>query len=90
MGLQDPSCRRKWGTSCQGGLYQVIRLCWLRTRPGSSHVGNAAPDDTLTLLGEGPATALGKEAEMWYRGTSLIRNCFLLGPYSRSMPRAPR
>ena len=23
-----------------------------------------------------------------YRGTSLIRNCFLLGPYSRPMPRA--
>jgi len=25
-----------------------------------------------------------------YRGTSLIRNCLLLGPYSRTMPRAPR
>jgi len=24
-----------------------------------------------------------------YRGTSLTRNCFLLGPYSRPMPRAP-
>ena len=23
-----------------------------------------------------------------YRGTSLIRNCFLLGPYCRLMPRA--
>jgi hypothetical protein len=23
------------------------------------------------------------------RGTSLIRNCFLLGPYSKPMPRAP-
>ena len=23
-----------------------------------------------------------------YRGTSLIRNCFLLGPYSRTVPRA--
>ena len=25
-----------------------------------------------------------------YRGTSLIRNCLLLGPYSRPMPRAQR
>ena len=24
----------------------------------------------------------------WYRGTSLIRNTPLLGPYSRTMPRA--
>jgi len=23
-----------------------------------------------------------------HRGTSLVRNCFLLGPYSRHMPRA--
>ena len=65
-----------------------MRLCWLRTRPGSSDVGQAAPDGTLTLLGEGPDAALGKVAEIWYRGTSFIRNCFLLGPYSRSMPRA--
>ena len=25
-----------------------------------------------------------------YRGTSLIRNCLLLGPYSKPMPRALR
>ena len=25
-----------------------------------------------------------------YRGTTLIRDCFLLGPYSRTMPRAVR
>ena len=49
-----------------------MRLCWLRTRPGSSHAGHAAPDDTLTLLGQGPDAALMKEAEMWYRVTSLI------------------
>ena len=63
-------------------------LCWFKTRPGSSHVGHAASDDTLTLLGEGPDAALMNKAEMWYRGTSLIRTCFLLGPYSRHMPRA--
>jgi len=65
-----------------------MRLCWLRTRPGSSYAGHAAPDDTLTLLGEDPAATLGKEAEMWYRGTSLMRNCFHLVPYTRPMPRA--
>ena len=31
-----------------------------------------------------PPTVRGGE----YRGTSLIRNCFLLGPYRRPMPRA--
>ena len=36
------------------------------------------------LASERSASALG------YRGTSLIRNCFLLGPCSRSMPRAIR
>ena len=25
-----------------------------------------------------------------YRGTSLVRNCVLVGPYSRTMPRALR
>ena len=85
MVLRDLSCRRKRGTAGQGGLYQVMGRCWLRTRPGSKH---AAPDDTLTLLGEGPAAALGKEAEIWYRGTSLMRNCFLSGPYSRPVPKA--
>jgi len=63
-----------------------MRLCWLRTRPGSSHVGRAAPGDTLPLLGEGPDAALGKEAEMLYRGTSPIKKCHALGSYSRSMP----
>jgi len=67
-----------------------MRLGWLRTRPGSSHVGHAAPDGTLTLLGGGPAAALGKEADMWYRGTSLIKKGPTLGSYSSSMPRTLR
>ena len=33
-----------------------------------------------------PNEVLGRS----YRGTSLIRNCFLLGPYRRTMPRALR
>jgi len=40
------------------------------------------------LLDEAPDAALGKEAEVWYRGTSLIRNCPTLESHSRSMPRA--
>jgi hypothetical protein len=72
MVRRGPSCRRKSSTSCQGGLSRAMRLCWLRTRPGSNHAGHAAPDDTLTLLGQGPDAALMKEAEMWYRVTSLI------------------
>ena len=66
---------------------QAMRLCWFKTRPCSSHVGHAAPDDTLTLLGEGPDAALEKEASMWYRGTSLIRSQPPIGPYRRPIPR---
>ena len=68
MVLRDPCYRRKWGTSCQGDFHQVVRLCWFGTRPGSSHVGHAAPDDTLTLLVGNPAAALENEAAMWYKG----------------------
>ena len=31
---------------------------------------------------------MAPQDERAYRGTSLIRNCLLLGPYSRTMPRA--
>ena len=55
-----------------------MRLCWLRTRLGSNYVGHAATNDTMTLLGEDPAAAFGKEAAMWYvcRGASLIKSSF--------------
>jgi hypothetical protein len=45
-----------------------------------------APDDTR----ENTSIACGvvRSGFRVYRGTSLIRNCFLLGPYCRTMPRA--
>ena len=39
----------------------------------------------ITLPGVAVAAAFHRD-----RGTSLIRNCLLLGPYSRTMPRALR
>ena len=44
--------------------------------------------DAGCRVNEPPAPS--SHAHGMYRGTSLIRNCLLLGPYSRAMPRALR
>jgi len=64
----------------------------LPERPAVGHAGgtpwrtggNAETDRKTEILGDRETGIQG------YRGTSLIRNCFLPGPYSRTMPRALR
>ena len=91
---------KAWGVRVSGFGFRVAgfgfrvwgapRMC--RCRPRSCCGSRSAPPPRPCVVGEGlmpSASHLKERLQFPYMGTSLIKTCFLLGPYSRPMPRAP-
>ena len=71
-----------------GGKERELLHRWQEmSREMACYVAQAARNVPAAHLSRAEDTG---EPQVWcmYRGTSLIRNCFLLGLYSRPMPRA--
>jgi hypothetical protein len=81
---------RVWGIGFrdQGSGFRVSGLrvegVWFRVQGSGFRVQSSG------FRVYGPPHALSKPSVPKYSGTSLIRNCLFLGPYSRAMPRALR